>query len=176
MIKIFTIHKQGQTIPHKVLEGIVSQTVACCLVPISQVKGDTARLNSVNNWISALEFSTDDIFIGMDGDVVMDDPDTIAVLLKAMKSDVFMATIRTQIIQNRSKLAHALFACSEPEVLRKELMGIRKKWTGGCSMCASMNNLARKGKQTKIIGFPRAYECTRETLKRNVINEKSKKG
>ena len=166
MIKIFTIHKQGQTIPHKVLEGVVSQTVECCLVPISQTKGNTARLNSVNNWISALEFHTGEVFVGMDSDVVMDDPDTIAVLLKAMKSGVFMAAIRTQIIQHRAKLAHALFACSEPEVLRKELIGIKKNWTGGCSMCASMNNLARKGKQTKIIGFPRAYECSRETLKR----------
>ena len=166
MIKIFTIHKQGQTIPHKVLEGIACQSVECCLVPISQTAGKTARLNSVNNWISALEFSTDEVFVGMDGDVVMDDPDTIAVLLEAMKSGVFMATIRTQIIQNRSKLAHALFACSEPEVLRRELLGIKKNWTGACSMCASMNNLARKGKRTKIIGFPRAYECSRETLKR----------
>jgi hypothetical protein len=166
MVKIFTIHKQGQTIPHKVLEGVVSQTVECCLVPISQTKGDTARLNSVNNWISALEFHTDEVFIGMDGDVVMDDPDTIAKLLEAMKSDTFMATVRTQIIQHRSKMAHALFACSEPEILRKELIGIKKNWTGACSMCTSMNNLARKGKQTKIIGFPRAYECSRETLKR----------
>ncbi len=176
MIKIFTIHKQGQTIPHKVLEGIVSQTVECCLVPISQTKGNTARLNSVNNWISALEFHTDEVFVGMDGDVVMDDPDTIAALVAGMTPGIFMATIRTQIIQNRSKLAHALFACSEPEVLRKELIGIRKNWTGDCSMCASLKNLTLKGKRTKIIGFPRAYECTRETLKRNVINEKSKKG
>jgi len=166
MVKIFTIHKQGQTIPHKVLEGVFSQTVECCLVPISQIKGNTARLNSVNNWISALEFHTDKVFIGMDGDVVMDDPDTIAKLLEAMKSDTFMATVRTQIIQHRGKMAHALFACSDPEVLRKELISIRKNWTGQCSMCRSMNNLARKGKQTKIIGFPRAYECRRETLER----------
>jgi len=165
MVKIFTIHKQGQTIPHKVLEGVVSQSVECCLVPISQTKGNTARLNSVNNWISALEFHTDEVFVGMDGDVVMDDPDTIRKLLFAVQP-VFMATIRTQIIQNRSKLAHALFACSEPDVLRRELISIRKNWTGGCSMCRSMNSLARKGKRTKIIGFPRAYECIRETLKR----------
>lgn len=169
MIKIFTIHKQGQTIPHKVLKGIVSQTVACCLVPISQPKGGTARLNSVNNWISALEFRTDEIFIGMDGDVVMDDPNTIAAILAGITPDVFMATIRTQIIQSRSKMAHALFACSEPEILRKELIGIKKNWTGDCSMCASMKSLAQKGKRTKIIGFPRAYECTRETLKRNCV-------
>ncbi|MBW8036105.1 MAG: hypothetical protein FVQ79_10870 [Planctomycetes bacterium] len=166
MIKIYTIYKLGQTIPHKVLEGVVSQTVECCLVPITQTKGGTARLNSVNNWISALEFRTDEVFFGMDGDVVMDDPKTIEKLLFAVQP-VFMATIRTQIIQHRSKLAHALFACNEPEVLRKELISIRKNWTGKCSMCTAISNLAQKGKKTRIILTPRAYECTRETLKRN---------
>ena len=167
MINIYTIYKLGQTMPHKVLEGVVSQTMECCLVPITQTKGNTARLNSLNNWISALEFRTDEVFVGMDGDVVMDDPDTIARLLEAMKSDVFMATIRTQIIQHRSKMAHALFACSEPKVLRKELISVRKNWTGRCSMCTALGNLARKGKKIKIIDSPRAYECRRETLKRN---------
>ena len=166
MIKIFTIHKQGQTIPFKVLEGIACQAVECCLVPISQTAGKTPRLNSVNNWISALEYSGDEVFVGMDGDVVMDDPETIAVLLESISEGVFMAAIRTQIIQHRAKLAHALFACSEPDVLHKELLGIKKNWTGQCSMCTSMSNLASKGKRTKIIGFPRAYECVRETLKR----------
>ena len=166
MIKIFTVHKQGQTIPHKVLEGIACQSVECCLVPISREQGQTPRLNNVNNWISALEFGTDEVFVGMDSDVVMDDPETIAVLFEAMKAGVFMTAIRTQIIQHRAKLAHALFACSEPDVLREELLGIRRKWTGHCAMCTSMRNLIQKGKRIKIIGFPMAYECVRETLQR----------
>ncbi len=138
-VKIYLIHAQGQTIPQKVLAGVANQSVECCIVPITQEEGKTPRLNSINNWIRALEFRTDEIFIGMDTDVVMDDRDTIKVLLDKTK-ECFMSTIRTQTVQCKHekdvkiKMAHALFACSKPEILLKELILIKKSWDGSCSM------------------------------------------
>ena len=170
-MNIYTIHRQGETIPKLVMEGIVNQSIDCSLIPISQEEGNTPRLNSVNNWIRALEYATDEPFIGMDGDVVMDDEDTIKTLLKGVEN-VFMATIRTQILhikcnKDKVKMAHALFACIEPKILRDELIKIRENWNDGCSMCRVIKELVMQKRKVNLIAFPTAYECRRKRLERS---------
>ncbi len=168
-MNIYTIHKQGQNIPKLVLEGIVKQSIPCNLVPISQEEGETPRLNSINNWIKALEYATDEPFIGMDGDVVMTDKDAIKTLIKGV-GDNFMATLRTQILhikcsKDKMKMAHALFICTDPKRLREELIKIKKNWTGACSMCTAIRNLVKDKKKINLLAFPTCYECRRETLR-----------
>jgi len=171
-MKIFTIIKPGEVIDNRVLCGITRQSVCCNLVPISTpVTHKLWRMNVLANWIEALSYQSDELFIGMDSDVVLEDPDTIKELLQYTTDGVFMATIRSQtrhIKAKQSKLviAHSLFSCTDKNLLRSELIKLKKNFVDRCPICWAMERILKMKKVMRFIHYPTAYECCRETLVR----------
>ena len=70
MINIFVPLKDGEALMPEVMQGILSQSLGCCIVPITS-KGEERFLetNKVNNLLRALSLNKTDKIILMDSDV-----------------------------------------------------------------------------------------------------------
>ena len=90
---IYTVCRYGECISPEVLQGVVD--TGCQLMVFSSWTPEHGkdRTNICDNWKTAMRFFEDEIFIGMDSDIVLRH-ESVMVLLKALKAAdfVFIAT------------------------------------------------------------------------------------
>jgi len=112
MIKIFTVLKDGEVLKKEVLEGILKQSVECCLIPITS-KGTNvySENNRRNNVLRAIDSNTEDYFFMIDSDVVIKNTDLIKNFFDEEKNS------RTKVRTATTKGENMNFCCYTPHAL-----------------------------------------------------------
>jgi hypothetical protein len=82
VIKIFVTMKTGEALMPEVLKGIVSQSVECCIIPVTNkgVSGFSENHRRLNV-VEAMSLNDEDYFILMDCDVVINSPTLISEMM-----------------------------------------------------------------------------------------------
>ena len=112
MIPIFIPLKDGEALMPEVLRGVLTQSIACCIIPITS-KGEVVyrETNRINNLLRALALNKTDKFILMDSDVAIGNPMMIEEMLndKAnMDKDIISVTTKKEIIPKCPRVPHSL--------------------------------------------------------------------
>ena len=119
---INTILGNGQSLKPEVLKAITNQSVECELKVYTSPQTTPRRLSMNANWNTAFENNTADMFILIDGDVVLKDPDTIKKLLACTEDIVGIKT-------KPSRFPHSVI------MIRRELPLFEVEKTNGCQFC-----------------------------------------
>jgi hypothetical protein len=107
MLKIFMPLADGEEIKPEVLEGIIKNN--CSLYPFTSELKEHRRINMVNNWNRAFELNKEEIFIGMDSDVILEDG-IIEELLKNLEGyDMVTAPTKERHKQGQLIPPHSVF-------------------------------------------------------------------
>lgn len=111
MVKIYTTCRNIQELDFQILEGIVKNS--CSLKCVNVNKGESKRERFTYNWNEAFKQFEENIFIGMDSDVKLND-DSIKVLLEGLRDYdlVYMSS------HESNTLKHALWAVKK-EIIEK---------------------------------------------------------
>jgi hypothetical protein len=112
MITIFVPLKDGEAIMPEVMNGILSQSLGCCIVPITSKGEEKYReTNRNDNILRALALNKTDKFILMDSDVAIGNPLMIEEMLndKAnMDKEIISVTTKKENITKCSHIPHSL--------------------------------------------------------------------
>ena len=135
---INTILGDGQSLKPEVLKAIVNQSVECELKVFTSPCTEERRISIINNWNRCFKNNSEKIFISMDSDVVLNDPDTIKKLLECSEDIV---GIRTK----KCKKPHQII------MIRRELPEFEMR-TDGCPFCMWLSD-----KDVKVLDLG-AYE------------------
>ena len=112
MIPIYIPLKDGESLMPEVLQGVLSQTLGCCIVPITS-PGEERFLetNKINNLLRALSLNKTDKIILMDSDVAIGNPLMIEEMLndKAnMDKEIISVTTRKEKVTQCYHVPHSL--------------------------------------------------------------------
>jgi hypothetical protein len=112
MIPIYIPLKDGEALMPEVLQGVLSQTLGCCIIPITS-KGEDRFLetNKVNNLLRALSLNKTDKIILMDSDVAIGNSYMIEEMLndKAnMDKEIISVTTRKEKVTQCYHVPHSL--------------------------------------------------------------------
>lgn len=133
-MKIYTILKDGEALMPEVLQGILNQTIECCLIPITSTC-ETEEKSRAKNWNRAKELCQEDIFIGMDSDVILIDKNAIEMIIAELKKKEFdMITLPTRGLGT----GHQVFAVWKNKL--PELKAVE----GNCTICEATTKLKYK--------------------------------
>lgn len=162
---IHTILSHGECLMPQVLEGILNQSVPCCLMPITSTRdwNNHRRKNMIENWRESFHYSDGDIYIGMDSDVVLKDTRAIEVLLERIKNnDIVMIASKT----NHQASYHGFFAVRKNNFLEFEEVYDK------CPICLALNNAVKSKKKIEFISEDELdiEECIRLYIRRKEWN------
>jgi hypothetical protein len=112
MIPIFVPLKDGEALMPEVMQGVLSQSLGCCIIPItSPGVADYKETNRINNLLRALALNKTDKFILMDSDVAIGNPLMIEEMLndKAnMEKEIISVTTKKEIVPKCPHIPHSL--------------------------------------------------------------------
>ena len=112
MIPIFIPLKDGQALMPEVIWGVLSQTLKCCIVPITSEGDENLReSNKLNNMLRALRVSKEKYFILMDSDVVLGNPFMIEDMMMDeanMNKEIILVTTHKEILPKCNHSPHSL--------------------------------------------------------------------
>lgn len=166
MIKIYIPLADGQAIMSEVLRGVVKQTVDCCIIPITSKREKNHYTGNLNNWITALELCEDDYFIGMDSDVVLNNPEAIETLLnvKDLKIDIAGSSTQEKHYESTKEyvnFAHSLLYCKNPKEILKYFKKLKKQRCVECCWCKAITMIIDSEKIYRLYKIPYLSECER---------------
>ncbi len=164
MLTIHTILAHGECLMPEVLEGVLKQTVECCLMPITSERDWKfhRRKNMIANWREAYHYYDGEVFIGFDSDVVLSNPKAVETLLERIK-DNDMVTIATKT--NHRKVFHSLFA-----VKKGSFLEFSDNYDS-CPICIAVETARKKGKKIECISNKEIHvgECARFYVRRKKL-------
>jgi hypothetical protein len=112
MIPIFVPLKDGEAIMPEVMQGVLTQSLGCCIIPITS-KGEVVyrETNRINNLLRALALNKTDRFILMDSDVAIGNPMMIEEMLNDktnMDKDIISVTTKKEMVTKCRHIPHSL--------------------------------------------------------------------
>lgn len=162
---IYTIMQDGICLMPRVLEGVISQTIPCCLMPITSRRdwSKSAEVNRKQNWEECFSHCNEDIFVGMDSDVVLIEPTAIEILVNELEADegLSMTAIGAK---KRNGTFHQLYA-----IRRKDFFEFDEDPKQFCIICDAMDKMEQDGKRIKHIREIQLTECPRKFVRRRNI-------
>lgn len=114
MINIFVPLKDGEALMPEVMQGVLNQSIRCCIVPITS-PGDTTyrETNRTKNLLRALHLNTSDRFIFMDSDVVIGNSMMVEEMLQDklnMDKEIISVTTRGECYPKVHHTPHAFMS------------------------------------------------------------------
>lgn len=164
-----TILCDGQCIMPRVMEGIISQSIECCLMPITSRRdwSKDRRFNMIENWREAFRHCDEEIFIGMDSDVVLTHPKAVETLVNRLKDnkELLMTTMPSKPYSKlryfKGRIDHQLFA-----VRRKDFPIFEELKLSDCPICQTIKKMRSEGKKIECIEEIRLEECAKKFIRR----------
>lgn len=166
---IHTVMANGQTLMPRVMKGILNQSVECCLMVITSRRDWTEnyRRNVIANWEEAFKHYEGNIFVGMDSDVVLTNPDAIKTLIEKMEDkEIDMAIVgskpkSTYNESNPRAFPHQLFAIRGGKLPSFD----RIKTIYMCPFCQIIKDMQENGKKIEHIPEIQLEECARKFIR-----------
>lgn len=133
MIKLYTVLRTGEVLKVEVFRGLCEGNYD--LIPIIS-EGDTKYINMARNWDTAFKLCKENIFIGMDSDVILE-KGIIEKMTAMLKDFIWVQTKPGEC----TKPQHGLFAFKK-SLLEKVLFEITDV---ECPMCLWIRKIKEAG-------------------------------